>query len=49
MAFVSNETFDFLDGSEFLFRIDEFHFASNIPKFIEFGLNLSLVEIFNVI
>ena len=40
---------DFLDRGEISVRINESHFASHIPDFIGFGLNLNLVEFFKVI
>ena len=39
----------FLDGGEIFVKINGFHFASNAPNFTKCGLNLNLVEIFEVI
>ena len=39
----------FLDEGGNFARINEFHFPSNIPNFIGFGLNLNLVKFSKVI
>jgi hypothetical protein len=48
MVFVSKKLLLF-SWVEIFVKINEFHFASNTPKFIGFGLNLIFVEFFKVI